>query len=87
MLQQSSNIIVSIAWKQPTGSGPEYFVESYGISVISETTPNNINGTVGYTFWNTTLEYNVRYTVSVMSINCAGMSDPIMSEGIMFGKL
>ena len=84
--QQPQNIIVSIEWRRPVGVGPEYFIQSFVIYIESETGLFSRSDTVTSTSWDVTLNYDTNYTVSVISVNCAGISDMIILEDIRFGK-
>lgn len=85
-IERTSDTNVFFEWEPPTGSGPEYVIESYDISVMSEFGYDYINDTVSSPTWNTTLEYNEKYSVAVVSINCAGESEPIELEDILFSE-
>ena len=81
---------VALSWLWPQGSGPEYVIESYQVLVTSQ--PDTrlywtdiVSSEVNFS--NVSLEYNMEYTISVISLNCAGKSSPISIFNIMYGKL
>ena len=82
----TSNITITFEWDPPQGSGPEVIVDSYEISVtpspLSYSTPVTINSTT----WNTTLNFNIAYVATIISINCAGAGKPLSLQSIEFSK-
>ena len=82
----ASNITVTFEWDPPQGNGPEVTVDSYEISVtpspLSHSTPITINSTI----WNTTLNFNIAYVATIISINCAGAGKPLTLQNIGFSK-
>ncbi len=80
------NIQIFFEWETPSGIGPEFFIQSYNISILSsEYGYNSYNVTSATTTLNVTLNYNVDFTASVVSVNCAGESEPLILSDIRFG--
>ena len=86
--ESTENIEVFFAWEAPSGDiGPEFFIQSYNISVMSESEYYSYTVTPTNTALNFTLNYNVNYTALAVAINCAGESEPFILSNIFFGEL
>lgn len=84
----TSNITVQFEWDPPLGSGSEFVVDSYQLSVIADTdfALDSTNFSVSSASLNVTLDYNVEYLASIISINCVGESTEVLQHNILFGK-
>ena len=78
---------VFFKWIAPLGIGPGYFIQNYSVNIVSETESYSYNFASAVTTLNASLNYNVNYTASVVAINCAGESDPLVLSNIFYGKL
>lgn len=81
-----SDITIFFEWEPPVGRGPEYLIEYYELSVTSTNDSAIAFSVVSYTFWNVTLNYNLDYEASVVSVNCAGRSEPVELTTVYFSK-
>ena len=81
----ASNII-TLGWDPPHGSGPEAIIHYYKIVITPEplSHPNPI--IVYATSWNVTVEFNVQYSVTLITVNCEGESNPLALNTYIFGK-
>lgn len=79
------HINVFFEWMPPVGHGPAFIVEYYQLSVKSNSSYYTTNVTTNRS--NTSLEYNMNFTVSVISGNCAGQSEQLVLTEVLFGKL
>lgn len=79
------NITAEFEWNPPLGSGPEYVVDGYQLSVMTDTDIVEALYVLS-TSWNMILDYNVEYAVSIVSINCVGNSNEVTLRNILFGK-
>lgn len=78
-------INVYFEWMPPVGQGPAFVVEYYQLSVESNSSYYTTD--VATSRSNTSLEYNVNFTVSVISVNCAGQSKHLVLTEVLFSKL
>ena len=78
------DIGVQFEWDPPQGSSLEV-VDYYSVTITTRLTSTS---SLKYTVYSTTLrvilDYNVKYTVSVAAVNCAGESSPVLKD-IEFG--
>ena len=72
------DITVHYEWDPPVGGGPEAIVDYYNVTITPTPLSNLTSNLVYSTSWNVTLKYNVQYTTSTTSLNCAGESFPIV---------
>ncbi len=86
-VEAMENIRVFFEWEPPLGIGPGYFIQGYNVSIVTESSYISYNFTYAITNLNVTLNYNVEYTASVVAINCAGESLPLILSDILFGEL
>ncbi len=87
-VQAKENIRVLIEWKAPSGIGPGFFIQGYNVSIVSESNySNSYDFTYATTSLNVTLDFSVMYTASVVAINCAGESEPLILSDILFSEL
>lgn len=82
--EHKQNITVTLEWDQPNGTGAEFFIESYSISLSPQL---EVYTYIFMKTLNVTLDYNVNYTAAVVSVNCAGESSPILLHNLLFSKL
>lgn len=82
--EENLNISVQFEWGSPLGSGPEFVVDGYQLSVTAETDSVDVNVTSDS--WNMTLDYNVEYSASISSVNCVGESSRVLLHNVLFGK-
>lgn len=68
------------------GEGPEFVVESYILYIVSDYYSYYTTNDIYSTKSNLSLEYNMVYTVSIVSRNCAGRSEPLSISNILFGE-
>ena len=68
------DVTVHYEWDPPMGSGPEAIIDYYNIMITPEPVLNYTSNVIDSTSSNVTLDYNVQYTISVTSVNCAGKS-------------
>lgn len=85
-VESTTSIEVFFEWDAPLGIGPEFFIQSYSISVASGSEFYSSNTAPENTTVNFTLNYNVNYTAFAVSLNCAGESEPFILSDILFGK-
>lgn len=83
-LEDISYINVYFDWEPPLGKGPQFIVESYQFTTVSNSSDYTTDVTSSTS--NVTLEYNEEFTVSVVSVNCAGQSEPITLTKVIFGN-
>lgn len=84
--EDKQNITVTFEWNPANGTGAEYFVESYSVSLSSELEEYYYQESIHLEAINLTLDYNVNYTATVVSLNCAGESIPTLLHGVLFSK-
>ena len=86
-VESTEDIRVFFEWEAPSGSGPAFLVQGYSIFITSELESYIFNFSYTITNLNITLNYNVNYTTSVISNNCAGESTAAMLHNILFSEL
>ena len=76
---------VTLEWGPPNGTGTQNIVETYGFIVIPKSIFLITNRTVSspYSIY---LAYNIRYSVQIFAVNCAGISEPATISDIYHGK-
>lgn len=82
-----NDVSVSFTWEKAVGTGPEYVISSYRITITPPTVDGNSSFEVGLDnglLITLSLTYNVEHTLNFFAINCAGMSQP---TSIYYGKL
>ena len=82
MYKREQNITITISWNRPTGTGTgaEFFVEYFKISVFQPGGFLHHADRISSEFKVVTLDYNLNYTVNVSSVNCEGESYPLSVE-------
>lgn len=81
------NITVQFEW-DPSLSAPEFAVDGYQLSLTADADffLDSTNFSASSASLNVTLDYNVEYMASVISINCVGESTEVSLHNILFGK-
>ena len=79
-VESMANILVFIDWEAPLGIGPAFFIQSYNVIISSDLEYYTYNIPYTSTSLNVTLNYNVKYAVSISSISCAGESEPLFGN-------
>lgn len=69
----------------PGGSGPQFSISDYKISITPEPLSQDISNLIHSSPWNVSLEYNVQYLISIISLNCIGGSDSL-NISMVFGE-
>ena len=73
----TNETIVSLVWTPPQGSGPEFIVDNYSISISPVPPYQPVLNTVFSPPWNVTLLHNQEYTANITAHNCAGESTAV----------
>ena len=84
--EHQASLTAFFGWNPPRGTGPEYFIEYYEITITSEFSSHRNSTDVNSTMWDITLNYNEIYAFSIISMNCAGQSGPVPLDNIRFGE-
>ena len=79
-----SDITVTLEWIPPQGSGPSTIVDSYEVTMMPKPLSAPVFNVLSVTSWSVTLNYNLLYTAMITAENCAGISQPVTLEHIMF---
>ena len=85
----TSNVTVDFEWDEPSGSSSEAVVDNYYITVSPMPLSPSSNDFVlpnSFRTFETVLNYNTLYTVSIFAENCAGQSEVFMyPENVLYG--
>ena len=76
------DVTVYIVFDPPVESGP---VDYYEVTIVPKPLSQPTSTFVYFTPWNVTLDFDVEYTASVISVNCFGKSLPLV-KNISFSK-
>ena len=79
-----SNVTVTFKWSPPQGYGPEVIVDGYKIIITPAPLSHPTSNIITALIWNVTLEFNVIYNATIISINCAGFGSPYSLHNIIF---
>ena len=77
---------VTLDWNPPVGSGPEFLIDNYTISISPDPPFQPAISSPLLPPWNVTLDHNRVYTINITSLNCAGESVPVTLHNIGFSK-
>ena len=77
---------VLLAWEAPQGSGTEFMVDTYSITISPEP-PYQSVVMLESPPWNVTLLHNQEYTANISSVNCVGESVIEVLSIDEFGKI
>ena len=76
---------VTLEWGLPNGIGTQNIVETYGFVVIPKSIVPITNRTISSSY-SIYLAYNIRYSVQIFAVNCAGVSEPATISDIYNGN-
>ena len=77
--------VVTLEWGLPNGIGTQNIVETYGLVVIPKSIVPITNRTISSSY-SIYLAYNIRYSVQIFAVNCAGVSEPATISDIYNGN-
>ena len=81
-----SDTTITFTWDPPPGTGVETIVDMYVLSIypFPQSHPGGIDTTSQSL--EMMLEYNLKYSATLVAVNCAGKSSPVVLPNLEFSK-